>query len=218
MFFEKKIDTRSKESIANFLLDHYRYNTMNSWNDATSYAHCVKVNRLGLTGTMLEKAYEVLDIEGYWKRIRQPIREFESYWSGAYTIGSNGRCGGYLVLLRAESGVTDHQSTCTECGQLNFKKVVSSSCVCGVCGAPRTNITNPVRYTTAKSTPIDHRMTMEDFMDMSMTALKDRAELVRSFDSACDRVRDAFISLCNNYMIVEETVMVPKRVRRFERI
>jgi hypothetical protein len=61
-------------------------------------------------------------------------------------------------------------------------------------------------------------MTMDDFMDMSLTGLKDRADLVLSFDRACDRVRNEFISAIEKYMVVEETVMVPTRVRRLERM
>ena len=77
MYFEKKIDSRSKEAVAKFLVDHYRYNTLSSLNRATSYAHCVKVNSLGLTGTILEKAYDLIRVEGYWNEISGPIREFE---------------------------------------------------------------------------------------------------------------------------------------------
>lgn len=218
MFFEKKIDTRSKESVAKFLLDHYRYYTMSSVNRSTSYANCVKVNRLGLTGSALDKAFEFISVEGYWDEITWPIRDFEREMSGAYTIGTNGRSGGYLVLFESEIYDPGYKSTCPKCGQLNYQLVSPASHSCGVCRADRRNLKAPLRWTRTKSSSIDQGMTMDDFMDMSLTGLKDRADLVLSFDRACDRVRNEFISAIEKYMVVEATVMVPTRVRRLERM
>ena len=59
---------------------------------------------------------------------------------------------------------------------------------------------------------------MEDFMDMSLGELKNKVEIVRLFDKTCDDVRDVFLEIINDFMIVEETVMVPKKVRRLERL
>lgn len=217
MFFEKKIDTSSKESVAEFLLHHYRYNTASSWNRSTSYANCVKVDRIGLTGSSLQKAFELVSIDGLWGEISTPIREFEHEMMGAYTIGSNGRSGGYLVLYEAEIYDPGYKSTCPSCGQLNYQPVTQGSHTCGVCRGERKNLKAPLRWTRAKTSAFDHGMTMEDFMDMSFAWLKDRADLVRSFDRACDRVRSAFIGAIEEYMVIEETVMVPTRVRRLER-
>ena len=218
MYFEKKIDSRSKEAVAKFLVDHYRYNTLSSLNRATSYAHCVKVNSLGLTGTILEKAYDLISVEGYWNEISGPIREFEKEHMDAYTIGNNGRCGGYLVLYESEVYDPGYKSTCSCCGQLNYQPVSEASNRCGVCGHPRKNLKSALRWTRVKGSSIDHGMTMQDFMDMSFTELKDRAELVRSFDNACDRIRAKFIASADQYFVVEETVMVPTTIRRLERV
>ena len=43
MFYEQKVDRRSREQMVEFLAGHFRYNTMNSWNRGTSYANRVKV-------------------------------------------------------------------------------------------------------------------------------------------------------------------------------
>ena len=59
---------------------------------------------------------------------------------------------------------------------------------------------------------------MEDFMDMSLGELKNKVEIVRLFDKTCDDVREVFLEIINDFMIVEETVMVPKMVRRLERL
>ena len=219
MYFEKKIDTRSKESVAKFLVNHFRYNTMSSVNRATSYANCVKLHRLGLTGTSLEKAFELITtIDEIWSEISWPIREFENEHMGCYTIESNGRSNGYLVLYEADVYDPGYKSTCPKCGQLNFKLVSAESHKCGICGSERRNLKSALRWTRTKGSSIDHGMTIEDFMDMSHTDLKDRAELVRSFDHACDKIRENFIQCINDYIVVEETVMVPTKVRRLERI
>lgn len=34
--FAKKVDTRSRQAMAEFLTNHFRYYTMNSWNGSTS--------------------------------------------------------------------------------------------------------------------------------------------------------------------------------------
>ena len=213
MFFEKKVDGRSKEALAGFLAGHYRYSTMNSWNGNSSYANCVKVDRLGLRGTSLDKAFEILSVDGYWDQIKHPIREFERDWYGGYTIGSNGRSGGYLVLYESEVHNPGYKSTCTRCGQLNYQEATEGS-TCGVCRAPRVNLKRPLQWIRAKASSIDHRMSKEDYLDMSHSWLKDRVELVRSFDAACDNIRGEFIHLLDSYMVVEETVHVPKQVKR----
>jgi hypothetical protein len=48
MFFEKQVDTRSRNSMIEFLTGHFRYSTGTSWAQ-TSYANRVKIPYLGLT-------------------------------------------------------------------------------------------------------------------------------------------------------------------------
>jgi hypothetical protein len=85
MFFEKKVDLRSKHAMINFLSTHFRYNTMNSWNRATSYANRVKIPYLGLTREQANKAYELLATD-YWEELQWPIAEFRDATGGSYTI------------------------------------------------------------------------------------------------------------------------------------
>lgn len=216
MFFEKKINTRNKEVIAGFLADHFRYSTMISWNGGSSYANNVKIDQLGLSGSDLDKAWEIIQAEDYWSEIKQPIRDFEKDWYGAYTIGSNGRNSGYLVLYEAEIFQPGYKSTCSSCGQLNFGEAEPGS-VCGVCREPRVNLQRPLQWVRAKASSIDHRMTMEEYLDMSRHWLLDRYELVRTFDAACDKVRSNFIALLNDHMVVEVTMHVEQKVKRLER-
>ena len=121
MFFETKVDMRSRKAMITFLTKHFRYDTMNSWNRSTSYAHCVKLNRLGLSKEQLDNAYEVLSTD-FSDEISWPIQEFTREQNGCYTIGFNGRSSGYLVLYESRYEDTGHKSRCRSCGQLNFCK------------------------------------------------------------------------------------------------
>jgi len=122
MFFEKQVDLRSRDAMVSFLAEHYRYNTMNSWNRATSYAHCIKIGRLGLNAAQVDRAYEMLETD-FWDEIRLPIDAFTQEFAGRYTIGTNGRSSGYLVLYNSVQELTGHKSHCRSCGQHNFKRV-----------------------------------------------------------------------------------------------
>lgn len=214
--FEKKIHLRSKRAMADFLAGHFRYPTMNSWNRATSYANCIKVHRLGLSRDQSNRVWDH-DILGadYWDEIRHPIDDFTAEMGGHYTIGSNGRSGGYLVLYRGEYYDPGYRSRCLACGQLNFQPVTGEKGQCGRCGKhERINLDRALRWHRTSGGGIDDDMDCDDLMDLSISSLRDKVELVCRFDRACDEIREAFIDIVDNCMVVEETVMVPKTVRR----
>lgn len=121
--FSKAVDRRSRRAMTEFLSSHFRYHTAGSHNRSTSYAHCIKVDRLGLNREQTDAAYDMLAAETYWDRIDDPIREFTHSMHGMYAIGTNGRSGGYLVLYRSEYKSTEHLSFCRSCGQRNFRRV-----------------------------------------------------------------------------------------------
>jgi hypothetical protein len=124
-FYQKKVDRRSRSAMVDFLQDHERYDTMNSWNRLTSYANNIKIHYLGLSAKLSDKAYQILDTY-CWDEIRWPIEEFTVSQGDAYTIGTNGRCGGYLVLYQSRRQFSGYLSYCPACGQRNFKKVPPS--------------------------------------------------------------------------------------------
>lgn len=123
-FFAKQVDLRSRDTMIAFLANHYRYDTMNSWNRATSYANCVKVDRLGLTRVQVKKAFDVMSVPYWADEIQYVLDDFTEEMQGSWTIGFNGRSSGYLVLLESHYETTDHKSRCRSCGQLNFNSVV----------------------------------------------------------------------------------------------
>lgn len=212
MFFEKKVDLRSRRAMVDFIEGHYRYFTMNPWNKRSSYANCVKVYQLGLTHNQISRVWDILDTD-YWDEIRYPIDVFTEENGGRYTIGSNGRSGGYLVLYRGEYYDPGYRSRCRACGQLNYQAVDGVG-QCGRCKKAELVNIDPLRWHRVIGGGIDDEIGRDDLMDLSIGDLREKVELVCRFDRACDQVRDAFIDLIDNCMVVEETVMVPKTVRR----
>jgi hypothetical protein len=214
MFYEQKVDRRSREQMVEFLAEHFRYNTMNAWNRGTSYANRVKVRHLGLTREQDSKAYDILNTN-FWDELHHVIDDFTSAMEGCYTIGTNGRSGGYLVLYRGEYFDPGYKGRCRACGQLNYQHVSHDVGQCGLCGKmERVNLAHPYRWHRTTGSGIDGDVDANDLSAWSMSQLRDRVELVCRFDRACDEMRQAFINLIEDYMVVTETVMVPKTITR----
>jgi hypothetical protein len=94
------VDTKNREEMINFLKNHFRYDTMNSWNMSSSYANNVKIYDLGLDREIEMKLYQMIYIDDFYEPINSIIREFNERHNYEYQIGFNGRSGGYLVLYR----------------------------------------------------------------------------------------------------------------------
>lgn len=115
------------EEMIAYLRNHFRYSTMNSWNKVTSYARNVKIYRLGLSHEQEGKAYELLGVQGVFDTINQIMNDFAEKYGHQYQIMFNGRSDGYMVLVQGGERPSGYQSYCTECGQLNFKKVLPAA-------------------------------------------------------------------------------------------
>jgi hypothetical protein len=95
MFYQPYVDITKDKSMFNFLKDHYKYYTGNSWNRTRSIANNVKLYKLGLSGDWCT-TLKLLEDDDY-DMINDMIRDWESSHPG-YSVGFNGRSGGYLVL------------------------------------------------------------------------------------------------------------------------
>lgn len=173
-FFEE-VDTTNRQAMIDFLRGHYRYHTMNSWNNSKSYANCVKVHKLGLTREQENKAFDMLEMPDVYDTIHMLISDWTLEHNRDWTVGFNGRSSGYLVLYQ-----------CT---------VSNGKLAC-----------YPGRSTDQG----------EDFSDESEwdnESLKDRVELVQSFDRLCDDIVSEFVYFCDNFTIEEEEIQVTKKVK-----
>ena len=105
MFYTPYVDISSPKSMWTFLHDHFQYYTMNSWNGNKSIANKVKLYNLNLDGdysAALKFLFDESDIGDLQFLIGEQCDEFALSHPG-YTVGFNGRSGGYLVLYS-----TDH--------------------------------------------------------------------------------------------------------------
>ena len=57
--FSESVDLRSRKEMTAYLQTHFRYSTMNSWNGADSYAHNLKIYKLGLCPEIEDKLYDL---------------------------------------------------------------------------------------------------------------------------------------------------------------
>ncbi len=207
--FYKSVDLRSRSQMIDFLTRHFRYPTMNSWNNAVSYACNLKVNRLGLGGEIEDKLFELLDCQEFFLALRDLMDDFAAEHDYRWQVGMNGRNGGYLVLYQGERRPSGYKSFCTSCGQLNYRSVMESGHTCGKCGkASRVDFEKPhMQVTTFPGRGTDDDA---DFTDWSMDELKERVRLIQEFDRLADRMVERAIHIANNYTIEDEEYFVPK--------
>lgn len=104
-FFEKEVNIENRQEMVDFLVNHFRYFTMNSWNRSKSYAHNIKVCNLGIDNEeTLNKAYDIIgqnvDKTEMYDEMQTAIYDFTSKTN--FEIGFNGRSGGYIVLYYTE--------------------------------------------------------------------------------------------------------------------
>ena len=95
MFYKAGVDITSDKQMFNFLKNHFEYYTCNSWNGLRSVANNVKLYNLDLPGDWCV-ALSLLEADDY-DYINMLIKDWEREHPG-YSVGFNGRSGGYLVL------------------------------------------------------------------------------------------------------------------------
>lgn len=209
-FQKAAVDRTDRQAMISFLAGHSRYDTMNSWNRATSYAHCVKIHALGLDREQTEKAFELLHVD-YWDDLSLVIEDFVVEMNGEFTISSNGRSSGYLVLMKSQWESTGYQSYCKSCSQRNYQACTEGNNRCGRCGAEgdagRLNFQHPPKTLRVSGQALDQD---EDFNEWSLDQLANRVEVVEAFDNACDNIRSTFIDMLS-LNVVEETVLIPQK-------
>jgi len=205
---------KTKKQMVEFLKNHFRYYTMNSWNRSTSYAANVKIRNF-VPSNLMEAAYDILECEDAYDDINDIIQQFGIRHNWKYHIWFNGRSDGYLVLGKGGSKLSDYKSFCKSCGQKNFKTIEESSDVCGRCNKKtRVNyITPPLSIFTNPGQDIDMG---EDFSDWDLCSLKERIALVKDFDETVEACKKAFLETCG-YGVREETVYEPKTVKVLNR-
>jgi len=206
--FYKPVDLRSRTEMTDFLQNHFRYNTMNSWNNSTSYACNLKVYRLGLASEIENKLYDMVCVQGFFDALKPLMDVFAEAHNYRWQAGMNGRSGGYLVLYQGETKLSQYKSYCTCCGQRNYRIASDGDNTCGVCRQPsRINYQKPPKEILVY--PGRGTDDGEDFEDWSMDELRERVRLVQELDQLADAMVDRAVWLANNYTVEEEEYFEP---------
>ena len=207
--FYQSVDLRSRSQMTDFLTKHFRYPTMNSWNNAVSYACNLKIHKLGLCDEVYEKLFVLLDCQEFFLALKELMDNFAAEHNYRWQVGMNGRCDGYLVLYQGEITPSGYKSFCTSCGQLNYRSVNETGKQCGRCGLhTRVDFDKPhMQVSTFPGRGTDDDT---DFTDWSMDELRDRVRLIQEFDRLADRIVDRAIDIARNYVVEEEEYYVPK--------
>ena len=193
-----------------YLSEHFRYDTMNSWNRSTSYARNVKIHKLSMDAETRDRAYELLDVPGAFAEVNALIEAFERKHDWRWHAGFNGRSGGYLVLYQGGRKETDYKSRCSYCGKLTWYETVQS-CRMDGCEGTLEILVEPVFQTFAypgKATDQD-----ADFSEWTDEDLRERVRLVRDFDRLCDACIRSFIRFAKTHAVEEREILVPKTVK-----
>ncbi|HIT84883.1 MAG TPA: hypothetical protein IAA60_03135 [Candidatus Ornithomonoglobus intestinigallinarum] len=207
--FYREVDLRSRTAMIEFLKNHFRYYTMNSWNRAQSYACNLKIYRLGLDKAVTDKLFDLLETQESYDAMHDLIEDFNLSHNYRWQAGMNGRSGGYLVLYQGESRPSEYKSYCTNCGQRNFSSVSETGAVCGRCRqAARIDyrtVPKDIFVYPGRGTDDD-----KDFADWDLDALKSRVKLVQEFDSLADSMVGQAVYFAKHYELCEEEYFVPQ--------
>ena len=207
--FSQTVDLRSRTDMIDFLQNHFRYDTMNSWNQATSYACNLKIHKLGLCHEIEAKLYEMLDTQEFFYAQKDLMDAFAEDHQHRWQVGMNGRSGGYLVLYEGGIKPSGYLSYCRSCGQRNYTSVTKTGNVCGKCHKhERVDYVHPPMQTyTYPGRGIDMD---EDYSEWSIHQLRDRVRLVQELDSLADQMVSQAVQMARDYDIVEVEVCVPQ--------
>lgn len=215
--FYKNIDLNKRGEMVAFLKNHFRYDTMNSWNRSTSYANNIKLHTIDKPVDIdSDTWWGMLGMDDWQEKLSDFLREFGENHDWRWQAGINGRSGGYVALYQGGVKSSGYKSFCPRCGQLNFESVPDNQRgVCGRCNeTSRINFKKPhlqVFVWPGKSTDMG-----EDFRDWELFQIRDRVRLVQEFDRLCDNIIETYIDLARNFRIHEKRILVPKTIKVLE--
>lgn len=207
--FYQNVDMRSRTAMTQFLQNHFRYFTMNSWNKSKSYACNLKIYNHGLESNITDKLYDMIQTEEFFDEINELLSEFGRAHNYSWQAKMNGRSGGYLVLYQGTASLSDYRSYCTNCGQRNYRSIQEDGNVCGVCGQHTRfdYIEPPICISVYPGRGTDD---YEDFEAWDMYELRERVKLVQEFDKLADRIVAKATELAKNYVVKDEEYYIPQ--------
>ena len=214
--FYQKVDLRSRGEMIDFLCDHERYSTMNSWNQSTSWANNVKVYNV-IPDELQDKVFEMMESEDFYDDINNVIAEYNRKNDYQIQAGFNGRSGGYLVMYE---GYAETKTIFTFTDEKSLKSYNGREYADGfgwrdIEEAKAQGLYNKkIRKIGVWPGRSVDNYDCEDYEDkdqFSMSSLKEIVQKVQRFDQLCDDVVRATIELAENCEVEEEEYTVVKK-------
>lgn len=182
----------TRQSAVSYLIDHFRYNVMNSWNKSTSYACNVKFSRIIFPNKKVEDfAYDALNDEMSFFVVNEILGDFDKRYNWKYQAGFNGRSGGYIVMYNGGRRQMDYKTRCNKCFIPTWYEKEGPCSACN--GGRLKKLTSPIYQTYTTGANIDQD---EDFSEWDDDSIAERVALVMSFDKMCMDAVAAFIYYC----------------------
>lgn len=208
-----KVKPKTLKAKLAFLKGHFRYHTQNSWNCGHSYAVNIKISQLNLTHDQSDACYNMLSSDEAMQEFIWGLEQLEQETSHAFQAGTNGRSGGYAVLYTGGLKPSGYKSFCTKCYQKNYTSVTENNTRCGVCGEmARKDYDKPhmTSYTDGRGLDQDADWDNKEYWDKGQ--INARFDEVWAFDECVEFACRDFVEFATSHKLVEETVMVPKKV------
>jgi len=208
----------SYKKMREYLNSHFRYHTMNSWNNSTSFAANVKLHRLGLPKELESTAYDMLDMSQPYNAMRHgPFMDFAEKHGYRYQIEFNGRSSGYLVMIRGGKEQSDKTAQCDCCEKYTWHKE-EISCTTQGCDGNLIPLTEEekkklfnIYIQPGKSIGDGNLMDKEEYSNDDIAELYN---VVKGFDKAVEEAKKIFIKYCTEYEVKEVEEDVPTLVKR----
>lgn len=196
--FAVKLDLRKRAEMIKFLAGHFRYNTMNSRNKTTSYACNIDAHSLELSNDITGRFHTFMQSGNFTAECNRLISEFNQTYGYVWQAGFNGHSDGYLVLYSGGRQRLEYKSYCTRCGQRNLTSVKDTGDKCGICGNDTRKDYDEPQYLsfmyTGKGTDEN-----ADYSGWSISELRDRVRLIRSFDCLADNIVKAAVYMAEHF-------------------
>jgi len=210
--FFQKVDLRNRQEMIDFLVNHFRYDTMNSWNRSTSWANNLKVYKV-IPKELQDKVFEMMEANDFYLEANELITDYCKENNYALQAGFNGRSGGYLVMYvggyETKHIFTFDNSTTNKHGGRDYADGYGWM---GIEEAKARGLYNKEikRVHSYPGQSVDD-YEEEDYKEMEMYELREIVRKVQEFDKLCDAIVDAVIYTAENFNVEEETYLVEKK-------
>lgn len=208
--FYKKVDKRNKQEMIDFLANHFRYFTMNSWNNSTGWANNVKIPKV-IPSKYQDAVFELMQTDDFYMSIGDILNDFDMMYNYQYQAGINGRSGGYIVMVHGgvkEDTIFTFENTnngrdyADGYGWMNIEEAKGR----GLYKKTRRRVFTQPGLDVDTGNP-------NELQDMEMSELQEITERVQEFDIVCDNVVSMAIDMAKNYEVEEEEILVPQTVK-----